>query len=163
MRLFSLNFANVFNWIQNCNYFIPSGSMNNIKFYTRILLLGISMCEIYCGLNCAGNISTSFPCHLVCRWFGGHEQCARNKLHIYVPFFGLRFFFIPRKIPHSMYPCRHIVLCAQNLNYKILLQYFWISERRNCTKGMPTYNYVGARKFFVIIHSCICFPIYCEK
>lgn len=71
------------------------------------------MCEIYCGINCASSISTSFPCHLVPKSFGGQVQCASNKFRIQVysdiRHYSVFAFFIARNVHYFMYPCRHMV------------------------------------------------------
>lgn len=87
----------------------------NIKFYTRILLLGVFMCDIYGGIECAGSISISFQCHLICGSFDGHVQLASDEFHIQV-YSGLHNFsvcevFMPRDFPCFVYPCRHAFLC----------------------------------------------------
>jgi hypothetical protein len=59
-------------------------SIMSIQLYTRILLFGVFMCEIYGGLKCAGSISNSFQCDLVCGSFGGNVQLVSNKLRVRV-------------------------------------------------------------------------------
>jgi hypothetical protein len=59
-------------WCESCNArgrhkrdtLYLRGPIKDIQLYTRILLLGVFMCEIYGGLKCAGSISISYQCYL---------------------------------------------------------------------------------------------------
>ena len=62
----------------------------NIQFYTRILLLGVFMRDIYGGIEYAGSVSISFQCHLICGSFDGHVQRASDEFHIkYIPVYTI--------------------------------------------------------------------------
>jgi hypothetical protein len=69
-------------------------------------------------------------------------------------------YFIRGNIPCIMHPCRHVSFYDHNVSSKTItvLRNQWETQL-HC---LPKYNYVGARKFFVITHSYI-FQFFCVR